>query len=433
MKKSIAKILFSIVLLSAFILAFLLLYPSHPYGSYLWYSEPVGLHLKDKKFDKTLISMIDNDGNIKILEHNNKTLRNKIYKIRKNYEKNEHAHPVLLLLPDKRIMVIYSKHNMKKGFNYKISSSPLKISGFTEEKRGLISNDPKTTITYPMPFLIGNKIYIFCRGINWHPTVAKYTIPDKNGDIKLINKPLQIIQSSAKRPYVKYLLKGNKVYMAYTTGHADYVYPNWLYFSILDTNDLKLYDIKGNYLADINESPFKISNEMAYSPLIIDNTKDSRNTLWDLALDNDGNPVIAYVRISNDKEKHTYYVAKWNGQKWLRRKIANGGSYFHSTKDVEKTFSGGLSIDKDNTNIIWASVPRKGLFGTKYEIARITLDNKLKPAYIKFYTQNSRYNNVRPYNIKDDNKIIFLNGKYYYYANNEKYAGYPLKLKYLTK
>lgn len=427
------KFLILIILLITLIFACTRLFSLQPYGSYLWYSGPVALHLKDDVCDKTLISMIDNNGNIKVLEHNNKTSKNKIHNIRADYEKNEHAHPALLVLPDKRIMIIYSKHNMKNEFNYKITAKPWDLSELSSEKNIMISGNSEIKITYPAPFVFDNSIYIFFRGLNWHPTVFKFTLPDEEGNIEFVDIPKQIVQSTAKRPYVKYLLNGNKVYMAYTTGHAHSEYPNWIYFSIFDLDDYNLYDIKGNYLADINNMPFEISKNMPDSPLIVDNTNNSRNVIWDIALDNKENPIIAYVRISENEQKHIYYLAKWDGEKWIQQKLADGGKYFHNIKGVEETFSAGLSIDKNSPDIIWASLPRKGLFGTKYEIAKISVDENLNVTDTKFYTKNSYYNNIRPLSIKDDDKIVFLFGKYYYYANNKKYSGYPLKLNYIKK
>ncbi|MBR1681650.1 BNR-4 repeat-containing protein [bacterium] len=399
-------------------------------GSYVWYSEPRGIKL----FDNTYIGMVDTKGNIKVLQVNDKTKKFKIINITENYQKNEHAHPVLLLLPDNRIMVIYSKHDKDNFFNYKVSLKPNDLSSLTEEKTAIISDNNKIGFTYPNPFIMQdnpNFFYILYRGENWHPTISKFTLPDKDGNIKLIGKSKQIVQSSGARPYAKYISNGiDKIFIAYTTGHCDNELPNRIYFSVIDTNTLKLFDIKGNYIADLNKAPFKIS-EITYT--VVDNTENSRDCIWDLVFDKNNNPMIAFAKISADKQKHDYYIAKWNGEKWLQNKIADGGSYFHGIKGVEETFSGGMSIDKNNPNIIWISAPKKGLFGKKYEIFKVLIDNNLEVKYIKQFTKNSYYNNIRPYNIKDFSKIIRLSGKYDYWQTDETHIGFPLKVKIRNK
>ncbi len=420
--------IFLIILLSILILTSIItiIKLNEIQGSYVWYSGPRAI----KNINDTYIGIVDIKGNIKTVKNTNKHIKSKTIYIKKNYEKNEHDHPVFLILPKKRIMTIYSKHNQPLSFNYKISNSS--FSKLSDEKTAVISDNKKTTFTYPNPFILKdspNSFYIFHRGINWHPTISKFTLPDKNGDIKLLNST-QIIQSTGARPYSKYISDGkNKIYMAYTTGHAYNEFPNWIYFSILDTNTYKLYDIEGNLLKNINEDPFNISKEMENSSLIVDKTENSRNCIWDLAFDKKNNPIIAFVKISEDMQKHDYYLAKWIGNKWIQAKIADGGKYFHSIKGSEETFSGGLSIDKDNPNIIWMSVPRKGIFGEKYEIVKTEINDKLEVTNSIQITKNSLKNNIRPITAKGFHKVIWLNGKYDYYRVDEKHFGFPLVLK----
>lgn len=47
-----------------------------------------------------------------------------------------------------------------------------------------------------------------------------------------------------------------------------------------------------------------------YPSILVDNPS-ARDWVWQVALDENDNPVIAMVRISSDKNSHDYYYAKW--------------------------------------------------------------------------------------------------------------------------
>ena len=46
-------------------------------------------------------------------------------------------------------------------------------------------------------------------------------------------------------------------------------------------------------------------------------------------------PAILLTQISNDKSSHDYYHAEWNGTKWAKTLLANGGGKFHQTPNLE--------------------------------------------------------------------------------------------------
>ena len=87
-----------------------------------------------------------------------------------------------------------------------------------------------------------------------------------------------------------------------------------------------------------------------------------------------------------------------------------------------------MSLDK-NRNSLWISIPKKGLLGEKFEIAEIIFDDNLNIIEKREMTKNSISNNIRPYNIENDNNIFWLTGNYFYWKKDNEYKGFPLNVK----
>ncbi len=384
--------------------------------------------------DKTYVSYIDNKGNIKLTQYDNITNTYKQVFVREGFVADDHSNPALFILPDHRVMVIYSQHTEEECFYYRISQKPDDATTFGEEK--VVSTEGYGTVTYPTPFYMNStpdSFYLFWRGISWHPTVARFSLPDENGDITFETEPMMLIdaRSSAteenKRPYAKYTSDGeSNIYVSYTYAHPDTMETNTLYASYIDVNTMSFHNLKGEKLSDIAEGPFKITNAETDSAIVVNRTELIRNWNWEIELTEDNRPVILYVGISQDKKSHLYYHAEWMGNDWRITYIDDGGKWFHdNTKGAEKCYSGGLCIDHGNTNIVYASVPVEGIYGTFYEIYKYVLSDG-EVISKTAVTQNSSENNFRPYvveNSKPTDKVylVWLSGEYYYWANKKDF------------
>lgn len=236
-----------------------------------------------------------------------------------------------------------------------MSVKPGDITQLGEEK--FIST--KNNTTYPSPFILSddpNHIYLCWRGINWHPTMARITMPDANDNVTVDFGPKQIVQSTGARPYAKYHSNGkDKIYLTYTTGHPDNEMPNWLYFNVVDINHGNgpiLKDIKGNTLQQVADGVFRVNKSEAYLNqypfTVVDHTPGVRNWVWQIALDQDANPVIAYTHIDNAKTTHAYHYGRWTGSEWRDTWVQLGGHAFHQTGTARSVA----------TVVAWRSTPR---------------------------------------------------------------------------
>ena len=418
-------------------------------GAWCWFADPRAMHYtsSDGSVDAAYVGYIDVHGNIKASMFANGNQEDVL--MRSYFQPDDHDNPTFLVLPDGRIMSFYTRHTDESCFYYRISEKPGDITRLGKEKKIVVKNNT----TYPSPFILSDDpdhIYLCWRGIGWHPTIAKISMPDANDDVKIEYGPYQMVQSTGARPYAKYQSNGkDKIYVSYTTGHPDNEYPNWLYFNVININAKKnsngdvtvnpqLCDLKGNVLSTIANGKFNVnktdSYKSAYSATLIDAPTAYRDWVWQITLDKDENPVVAMVRISNDKNSHEYYYAHWNGQKWNLTDLANGGGRFHSS-NTEYCYSGGMSIDPDTINNVYLSVPTaSATTGNKvYEIWKYVVDDNGKVTDKVQITKNSEKNNVRPFVLPGSAgknlRLCWMNGDYYYWLVCKNYPkGYPTSI-----
>ena len=406
-------------------------------GAWCWFGDPRAINFTNEEgtIDVTIIGYIDVHGNIKATQINNLTDKVDEVLIRTNIQPDDHNNPTFVMVPDGRIVVFYSRHTDEACFWYRVSEKPGDITTFGEEK----CLETSANTTYPSPFILSDDpehIYLCWRGIEWHPTIAKLTLPDENGDMEFDFGPYQIVRSTNTgnnvRPYAKYATNGkDKIYMSYTSTHPDNVSDNWLYFNQIDIKEMTVHDINGNLMRTIANGPLIVDHSSQSH--IVDRTGSVRNWLWQVAVAEDGNPVIANVRIDSSKNNHKYYYVKWDGSKWVKTFLTDAGGKYHPS-NTEYCYSGGMSIDVDNPNVMYCSKPVEGLFGKVWEIFKYTMsEDGTEVLSVEQITENSQKNNVRPWAIPNsegkDLRIMWMNGDYDFWMVNSVYpAGYPTRI-----
>ncbi|MDD4970580.1 MAG: BNR-4 repeat-containing protein [Paludibacter sp.] len=406
-----------------------------PEGAWCWFADPRALHYENKAgtINSTYIGSIDVHGSIKATQHNFLTGKNNEVLIRSYFQPDDHDNPSFLILPDERVMLFYSRHTDEACFYYRISKKPGDITSLGAEMK-IVTVD---NTTYPSPFILSDDpthIYLCWRGINWHPTIAKLSVPDAQDNLSIVWGPYQMVQSTGARPYCKYTSNGkDKLYLTYTTGHPDNEYPNYVYYNYVDINSLQLKDITGTVLSTIANGPHNVNKTTypaSYPNAMVDMPADQRDWVWQTTLDTDNLPVIAMVQISNDKLTHNYYYAKWTGSAWRKTFLANGGGKFHQTAGLELCYSGGMAIDDANPNIVYCSVPVVGTSGTVYEIMKYTIGTTGAITATEQITTNSTLNNIRPFLVKNSTgsplRLVWMHGNYYdWIVSSSQPKGFP--------
>lgn len=412
-------------------------------SAWCWFADPRAIHYENEAgtINASYIGFIDVHGNIKAAQYDWTTGHKSEVLIRSYFQPDDHNNPTFLVLPDERILIIYSRHTDEAAFYYRISKQPGDITNLGEEKRLATANNT----TYPSPFILSDDPthwYLCWRGIGWHPTIARLTLPDENDNVMFDFGPKQIIQSTGTRPYAKYQSNGkDKIYLTYTTGHPDNEYPNWLYFNVIDINHGNgpiLRDINGTELKKISDGVFNVNKTSDYAkkyPMtIVDKTDNIRNWVWQISLDKDENPVIAYTHIDNAKTSHVYWYGRWTGSEWRRTWVQYAGHAFHQNwNSTERCYSGGMALDPDNINDLYLSIPTKdGAYNKDgvYEIWKYTINDEGTVSGSEQITRNSEQNNSRPFILPGSKnsplRLIWMNGDYYYWMVKQGYPlGYP--------
>lgn len=412
-------------------------------GAWCWFADPRATHYENAAgtINASYIGYIDVHGNVKATQVDFLRNRQEEVLVRSCFQPDDHNNPTFLVLPDERVMIFYTRHTDEPKIWYRISTKAGDITRLGEEKYITVANNT----TYPSPFIMSDDpyhIYICWRGINWHPTIARITMPDANDDVTVDFGPKQIVQSTGARPYAKYQSNGkDKIYVSYTTGHPDNEMPNWLYFNVIDINQGNgpiLKDVKGNTLKKVADGVFNVSKtdsyRNSYPYTVVDNTAGVRNWVWQIALDKEEKPVIAFTHIDDAKTSHVYWYGRWTGTEWRRTWVQYAGHAFHQNwNKTERCYTGGAAIDPDNINDLYLSIPttngqynRDGI----YEIWKVQVGDDGKVGTSEQLTKNSLKNNVRPFilphSANSPLRLAWMNGDYYYWMVNKSYPkGYP--------
>ena len=404
-------------------------------GAWCWFADPRALHYENESgtINSSYVGYIDVHGAVKAVQYDFLKGRRSEVLVRSYFQPDDHNNPTFLVLPDERIMIFYSRHTDEPCFYYRISHAPGDITTLGEERKILT----KDNTTYPSPFILSDDpehIYLCWRGIRWHPTIARLSLPDENDEVKMDWGPYQMVQSTGARPYAKYYSNGkDRIMFTYTTGHPDNENPNWLYLNSVNIKTLQLEDVQGKVLSTIADGPFKVNrteqHAVDYPVAVVDHTPGVRDWVWQVATDKQGHPVIAMVKISGDKTRHDYYYKYWDGQAWKEIFLAHAGGHFHQTPDIERCYSGGMAIDPAHPEVVYCSVPVSGAFGRVYEIVKYTVDVRSGDVKAEPVTRHSRKNNVRPYILPDSEssplRLAWMHGDYFDWIVSSARPGYP--------
>ena len=398
-------------------------------GAWCWFSDPRAVHLNGKIYS----GWVSSDGSIIVASYNEKTGKTREVNISAQYNKDDHANPSLLILPDNRIMVFFAAHSIKAksdekaAITYAISKNPEDISTWEDQFKITQNAKGPKKFCYTNPIMLSeenNRIYLFWRGADFKPTFC-YT--DDLGSTW--SDAFTLIKSSlnnGKRPYVKVSSNGrDEIHIAFTDGHPRNEPLNSIYY--LKYKAGKFYKADGSIVGTTKSLP--IEHEACdvifdANKLFLKKRNGVRAWIWDVASDEYGNPVMVYTRLP-EETKHQYFYAKWDGTSWINLIISPAGSAFprfHRPKeqrDPEPHYSGGVYLDHENPNVVYYSKPVNDIF----EIFKAETIDIGKNWIESSITSNSKKDNVRPFAIRgaDNNaksQILWMfNESYIHYTD----------------
>lgn len=371
-------------------------------GTWSWFGDPRAIQVGSI----TYTGWVDWNGDVVVARYDNPARTLATVVVRSALEIDDHDNPSVIVRPDGRLLVFYSKHAGSPMY-YRLSAAPGDITSWGTEQ-----TVPGTTaVTYPNPFFLSdesNALYLFWRGENARPNFA--VSPDGGGTWG----PIRTLIDTGSNPpsYVKYASDGRgRISLAFTDTHPEKSAVNNIYH----------ITYRNGAFFRANGTQTKTIAELPLTPADVDVVFNSaeagvRGWIWDIALDAE-RPVIAYATFPSPTD-HRYRYARWTGSLWFDRELASAGGSIDESGD-DPYYSAGIALDPNNPSILYLA--RQA--GSVFELERwATTDGGLSWS-TKAITTGSVAKNIRPFVPRHHQPnsigLLWLYGGYYSYTQYE--------------
>jgi hypothetical protein len=344
-----------------------------PDGAWCWFQDPRAVYHDGRTFTGYVTAA--GDVAIASYDHQAHELRRQV--VARGFQRDDHASPALQVLPDGRVMVLWSAHRGRQLYT-RTTKRPGDVFAFGDT-RALGTNAPGfDTYTYANPVRVGRRQFVFWRAESGSSSAgqAAYSVSDDDGDSWTPARVL--LQNPGQRPYVKYDARGDTIHVAYSEGHPNATQTGIRYAAFRDGH---LYRADGSAIGD--PPLMAAAGERVYGGA-------ARAWVWDVASDSENRPVIVYA-VFPSRTDHRYRYARWNGTRWIDVELTRAGGTIDSS-GRELQYSGGIALDHGDPSTVYLS--RR--VGPAFEIERWHTPDHGRTWTSVPVTQGSQQNNVRP-------------------------------------
>jgi hypothetical protein len=199
--------------------------------------------------------------------------------------------------------------------------------------------------------------------------------------------------AASGRPYLKAAKNGTtRIDFAVTDGHPDSVTTNSIRHFYYEAG--AFYESDGTALGS---PPYSTLTDLT---TVYDGTT-SRAWIHDIKIGSDGHPRVVFAVFVSTSD-HRYYYGRWTGSAWATAQICTAGGFLYA---AEPYYSGGVCIDGDDANIVYAS---RGVGGGRWAMYKyVTADGGST-----FTETDMGFDGIRPYHIKGAGAAAVLGGRY---------------------
>ncbi len=395
-------------------------------GAWCWFSDPRSVYVQGNQ-KQIITGWVSKSGNIVVSSMNIVTGKTLEKVLHTNFNKDDHANPSFLILPDKRLMIFYSSHSTPGNKIFHLTTqNPEDITEWGDAEAITTNTIGTSSFCYTNPVMLSaenNRIYLFWRGGNYKPT---FSFTDDFG--KTWANAETLVQSEnidLIRPYMKVASNGiDEIHFAFTEGHPRNEPLNSIYY--MKYKKGKFFKADGTQIGEMQRLPIKHElTDIVYNAQQNYSATGNgvRAWIWDVAFESNGNPVLAYTLLP-EETLHKYFYARFNGKSWDNYFISNAGKSFPRLKltkeqrEPEPHYSGGIYLDHQNPANLYLSKPGKDVF----EIFKYTTNDFGKTWSSIQLTNNSLKDNVRPYVVRfaPENifpRVMWMHGDYEHYTN----------------
>lgn len=381
-------------------------------GAWCWFQDPRAVYYEGEH-QRTYTGWMTKSGQLVVAQYDHNTGQIDSLVLKEQWDIDDHNTPSFLVRPDGHVMAFYARHN-KVGLYARRTLNPEDISAWEDEV--LVSDEDRITYSHPVQLKAeSNRIYVFWRGPSWKPTFSY-----SDDGITWSESQILIQQEGREdddiRPYLKVVSDSDStIHFAFTNGHPRNEPANSVYY--IKYSSGVFYGADDAAIGTMNQLPIDpLNSDIVYDA----NQNQVRAWVWDIALDSEGRPHIAYTRLP-EETMHQYYYAFWDGAGWEDHFVAEAGGWFPQTEpgkeEREVHYSGGISINQHRPSVLYFSHNSNGQF----EISRAETPDQGNTWNIEPITSNSTHLNVRPvfphgYEGEGDH-VLWMSGAYVHYTN----------------
>ncbi len=386
-----------------------------PNGAWTFFTDPRAVYYKNQR-EKIYLAFITRQGSTRAWSYDYASGAIDTATLHVGLEVDDHDLPALYVRTDGRLTAFYQRHTVDRNVYIRTTVNPEDIRAWGAE-RTLVMPD---NVTYANPIRLANesnRLYLFDRVINWHPTATT-----SNDEGVTWGTPAQWIGGGAARPYIKYRGDGlSRIHLAFTDGHPRDVPTNSIYYAYYEAG--AFYHANGTQIKTVAQVPVQpIEADKVY-----DGATQGKAWIWDIALDAQSRPVLVFTVMPTDSS-HYYWYARWNGTRWLARQMCPAGRWFPqtpvATTEPEPQYSGGIILNPEDPSEVFLSRPPNGVVGGIFEIERWYTTDLGATWTTQGITAGSAKNNVRPIlpwavtgQSNPRRALLWMYGDYVHYTN----------------
>jgi hypothetical protein len=377
-----------------------------PDGAWCWFQDPRAVYVEGARA-RTYAQWMTRDGALQVGAFDHATGAIEIETLKQSWGADDHNVGAFVVLPDKRLMAFYARHN-RRGLFCRATLHPEDITAWEDE--AVVSDTDRITYAHPVYLRAEKRFYVFWRGPTWKPTFAT------SADGKHWSAPRILIQDSGRedraiRPYTKITSDGEAaIHIAFTDGHPRDEPQNSIYY--LRYEGGRFYRANGTLVGRSDDLPVQHRD----SDVVYDGRLTGvRAWVWDIAVDEEGRPAIAYTRLPAESD-HRYHYARWNGDAWQDVEVTPGGGWFPQTAEGEQErephYSGGMALDHADPSTLYVSRPVNG----EFEIERWHTSDGGESWTSEPVTRDSVQPQVRPVVPRGGDGVMWMSGLYEHYT-----------------
>lgn len=284
---------------------------------------------------------MDHEGDVKVSSFDHSTRERVTAVLQARLNQDDHASPSLLVRPDGRLVVFYSRH-VGPAMHYRVSTRPEDVTSWEPPQTVPTNSAGVRGYTYPNPLRLGDEAatYLFWRGGNYSPTFSVQ--PDGESTWSAART---LIRVPGARPYTKYASSGDDtIHVAFNNAHPNEHANVNVYYARIRAG---LIERAGGQQIGSLDAPI--------APADADLIYDGAEPTWvhDVAADASGRPVIVFASFPSAAD-HRYHYARWTGTSWEVHEITPAGGSIRGDGG-SPYYSGGITLDHEDPSRVYLS------------------------------------------------------------------------------